>query len=184
MVTMAKQPKHNPIAPKKQIPTVFKNTNQPYSKHNPTVFKNASNRIQNACDRILGKTPNRIFFAGVTTEIATGLGSKNAQAKTLSGNTVGGAVFWAATTTQPYLEQDKCGVAGGLATCPPPFTYQVTNQSCSITINHNHNSLVFNHMTITAVCHLNAAQDVVGNTRIKKPATPEARRDTVGDAAE
>ena len=93
MVTMAKQPKHNPTAPKKHIPTVFKNTNQPYSKHNPTVFKNASNRIQNACNRILGNTPNRIFFAGETTEIATGLGSKNAQAKTLSGNTVGGAVF-------------------------------------------------------------------------------------------
>ena len=93
MVTMAKQPKHNPTVPKKHIPTVFKNTNQPYSKHNPTVFKNASNRIQNACNRILGNTPNRIFFAGETTEIATGPGSKNAQAKTLSGNTVGGAVF-------------------------------------------------------------------------------------------
>ena len=78
---------------KNHIPTIFKNTNQPYSKQNQTVFKNPSNRIQNACNRILGNAPNRIFFAGETTEIAIGLGSKNAQAKTLSGNTVGGVFF-------------------------------------------------------------------------------------------
>ena len=39
-------------------------------------------------------------------------------------------------------------------------------------------------MTITAVCHLDTAEDVAGHIRIKKTATLEARRDTIADAAE
>ena len=166
----------------------IQNTIQPYSKTHPTVFKTPATVSRET-------RPTASFLLVKPLKLQPAWAPKTHRRRHCRGILLEVLLFepqpppnrilnHIKPTTQPYLGQDKCGVAGGLATCPPPFTYQVTTQSCSITINHNHNSLVFNHMTITAVCHLNAAQDVVGNTRIKKTATPEARRDTVGDAAE
>ena len=145
---MAKQPKHNITAPKntsqpysKTQTNRIQNTIQPYSKAHPTVFKTPAT--------VSWETrPTVSFLLVKPLKLQPARAPKTHRRRHCRGILLEVLFFepqpppnrilnHIKTTTQPYLGQDKCGVAEGLATCPPPFTYQVQPnhvQSQSITI--------------------------------------------------